>query len=348
MPVVCIVMALVLVYTSGCAGATKADHSQLAEANARAGEAGLNRSGAMAAPPGGLTAGGLAEEAFDEIRAELAALVELERRGRYEAGLGLYESGLRERLGDRAGAVFAAYKDLAYAYGRGTIKDTEIDERLGLLEDSARGDERPDPSVLSAISAIRLYRKAQWPEAHRALDLLVGADEAADSFARWMSLSARLESGQASASELERYSLMQARYSRMPEYWLRCMRAWEQPELRRDAAERSVLLAPSGPFALSARSALAESYGLRSDAGSTLLVRAEMDGLAALVEQSGDYRALSRLLPLLALPDNPLTMYAIGLLKQLGGSGGCREWLAQTARAHGGRVAERLSYAAGR
>jgi len=52
-------------------------------------------------------------EHLEASRSELASLAEMERRGQFAPGLGLYESGLRERSGDRSGAVFAAYKELA-------------------------------------------------------------------------------------------------------------------------------------------------------------------------------------------------------------------------------------------
>jgi hypothetical protein len=57
-------------------------------------------------------------------------IAEVERAGGYYPGLGLAESAMRERAGDYAGAVLAAYKELSWAYGYGGAGQAEAAEGL--------------------------------------------------------------------------------------------------------------------------------------------------------------------------------------------------------------------------
>lgn len=52
----------------------------------------------------------------------LDELAELERAGSWFQGMGLTESGIREKMSDYAGAVAAAYKELSWAFGKGIIE----------------------------------------------------------------------------------------------------------------------------------------------------------------------------------------------------------------------------------
>lgn len=286
--------------------------------------------------------GAIVVEEFAEL-AELAELAEFERRGRYVPGMGLYESSIRQRSGDSLGAVFAAYKDIAYAYGRGELGLQDVRSRLDLLEAKST-ESGSDGTVQAAIKAIRSCLSGDWQAAVPQLAGLGPGTGQQDSFQAWVVLAARLESGTVTAAELERYSMMQARYALLPEYWYRFYRAQTNVGIRRDSAERCVALAPGGPYSSESRTAIALSYGLERDDGAAILIPAEIEALAALAVRSGEPKRLEALLPVLGLPDNPLTLYAVGTLRGLCSVDVFRIWSVAMASESAGRRAERLRY----
>ena len=166
MPYRFIALAIIALVSTGCAGAQPRGIASSEDGASHA--AGSSTDGS--------------ESDIRAIRSELSSLAEMERRGRYEPGLGIHESGLRERAGDSSGAVFAAYKDLSYAYANGAVSEQDIDARLDRLDERAMSDGARDADVLSAVAAIRLFRSGKWAEAASALIVLAAGDGQADSF----------------------------------------------------------------------------------------------------------------------------------------------------------------------
>jgi hypothetical protein len=109
-------------------------------------------------------------------------------------------------------------------------------------------------------------------------------------------------------------------------------------------AERCINLAASGPYAAECRRILAELSGLDGKDGPALKTRNEIETISTAALQAGKPEMLEALLPLLALPDNPYTLYVSGTLRALSFSQAFRRWFSAEAEKANGRLAERLLY----
>jgi hypothetical protein len=109
-------------------------------------------------------------------------------------------------------------------------------------------------------------------------------------------------------------------------------------------AERCINLAPDGPYAAECRKLLAAAAGLDEKAGAALKTQAEIEDLISSAAQTANPAALSALFPLIALPDNPYTLYASGAMRSLAANGRFKEWFSGEAVKAKGRLAERLRY----
>jgi hypothetical protein len=109
-------------------------------------------------------------------------------------------------------------------------------------------------------------------------------------------------------------------------------------------AERCISLAPAGPFAKECRNILAASAGLDPRDGASLKSLAEIEGLLSRAVSGEDPALLSDLLPLISLPDNSYTVYAVGALRALADAPLFRDYLEALAEKSSGRLAERLRY----
>jgi hypothetical protein len=269
--------------------------------------------------------------------------------------MGLAESRLREEAGDYAGAVIAAFKELFYAYGAGSLGAEQV--RAG-LEAALSLDEVHD----AALAALAFF-DGRWKEAAESLGGFCD-DEEPDSFVRWMFLTSLLESGLLKGAQedgveavspagvtgvfdesrrtvLARYSAIRARYSGLAAYW------YHLALVSGEGAERCVDIAPLGPYAGECRKILAESFGLRGEAASALRTRAEIERAVSGAAAQGSAVLLEELFPLLALEDNPFTLYALGALNALSASPLFRNYLAARGRESSGRLEERLRYITG-
>ncbi|MDR1177425.1 MAG: hypothetical protein LBK64_01220 [Spirochaetaceae bacterium] len=286
----------------------------------------------------------------EEIVSALDLLAGTERSSGFRSGMGLAESRLREEAGDYAGAVMAAFKELFYAYGAGSLGGEQV--RAG-LEAALSLDEVHD----AALAALAFF-DGRWKEAAEGLDGLRDGEEP-DSFVQWMFLASLLESGLLKGAQedgplaggsvfdesrravLARYSAIRARYSGLAAYW------YHLAIVSGEGAERCVDIAPLGPYAGECRKILAESCGLRGDAASALRTRAEIERAVSGAAAQGSAALLEELFPLLALEDNPFTLYALGALNALSASPLFRNYLAARGRESSGRLEERLRYITG-
>lgn len=270
-------------------------------------------------------------------------LAELERAGSWIQGMALTESTLRENAGDYAGAVAAAYKELAHAYGRGLIQKEEIENGLlNLLEIKS------DYHVTAAANAVHAFVKEQWAEALEGFAQLFDQYEEPDSFGSWMMLVCALETNKASAETEDRrtgaaYKAIRARYAQFPEYWFRGARAFSGA-IAADYAENCINTSTQGPFAGECRRILASHIGLKNEDSSSIKTKKEIESIITLSVSAGNPEHLDSLLPLISLPDNPYTVYAAGALRALTPVPVFREYFARQAASSSGRSAERLSY----
>ena len=120
----------------------------------------------------------LNETELDSLTRSLSELAELERAGSWFQGMALAESSIRETMGDYAGAVAAAYKELSRAYGVGLIQKNELEQSILNLLAAADQD-----IVIAASNAIIAFQNEKWIEAAKALRSLFNELDEPDGFA---------------------------------------------------------------------------------------------------------------------------------------------------------------------
>jgi len=284
----------------------------------------------------------------------LDELAEVERAGSWFQGMGLTESSLRENAGDYTGAVAAAYKELAWAYGMGLLKKEDLNN--GLLNVLAvKGED----SVTAATNAILAFFNEQWTDAAAGLKPLFNEADEPDGFGRWMMLVCTLELSVLELSAQEQdtrrlsiqeerraaaaYKSIRARYAHFPEYWYRGARAFPG-SIGAEFAENCINSSPQGPFAQESRKILAAHIGLKTEDGLAIKTKKEIETIISQAVNSGNPQILDSLLPLISLPDNPYTVYAVGALRALTSVPRFRDYFNKQAASAKGRLAERLSY----
>ena len=282
------------------------------------------------------SAGGADSRAY--LRNSLDDFAALERAGSWFEGLALAESGVRENAGDYAGAVAAAYKELAWAYGRGVIQKEDLEQ--GLLNVLAIKNEE---AVTAAANAILAFAREQWTEAAAGLEPLFDEMEEPDGFGRWMILVCALEKNREERRAGAAYKAIRARYVQFPEYWYRGARAFSG-FVSAEYAENCINSSPRGPFADECRNILAAFSGLTNEDGLSIKTKIEIETIISNSLNSGNPRLLDPLLPLISLPDNPYTVYAAGMLRALNSVPEYKDYFNTQAAAAKGRLAERLSY----
>jgi hypothetical protein len=268
----------------------------------------------------------------------LDELAEIERAGSWIQGMALTESGIRENDGDYAGAVAAAYKEMAWAYGRGMIQKAEIEQ--GLLKLLAIKSEE---DVIAAANAVLAFAEEQWTQAATGLETLFGESEEPDGFGSWMLLVCALEKDKEDRRAGAAYKSIRARYVPFPEYWYRGARAFSGA-VAAEYAENCINSSVQGPFAGECRKILASFTGLKTEDGLSIKTKKEIEAVISQSVNSGDPKLLDSLLPLIGLPDNPYTIYAVGAMRALTGVPAFRSYFSGQAASSAGRLAERLSY----
>jgi hypothetical protein len=308
----------------------------------------------------------------------LDRFAERERLSGFETGSGLREAAIREQGGDYAGAVFAAFKELLWAYS--FAKETEhtaatdaIESAFRAMSDSFRslsGSASAKPAQDAAQSAAQSAAQASLAflrgsyEESGALLAEIPHDEAdPDGFSAWMRLVCALETAanpsgpqtgfqEADENTLRRlrasYAAMRSRYEKLPAYWYfgaRNMRGENIPAY----AERAINLSPNGPYAEDARALIAEFAGLSSDDGKAILSQYEIETIAVQAVKAESPEMLAALFPLAALPDNPYTLYAEGVMRGLASNEHIKNYFSAHLRAIKSdkkqtRLAERLAY----
>jgi hypothetical protein len=302
-----------------------------AEKTARA----RQENGAFAKTAAGAADTGALLRSLDEV-------AELERAGSWLAGMALTESGIRENAGDYAGAVLAAYKELSFAYGRGLIQKDDVERGL-LNVREMEGDATVTAVTSASADAALAFARGRWDEAASALEKLFDSGEEPDGFASWMILACSLEKNAADRRTAAAYKSIRARYAQFPEFWYRGARAFSD-SIAAEYAENCINSAPNGPFAEECRKILAAYTGLKTEEGAAIKTKKEIESAISLSVSAGNPALLDPLLPLIALPDNPYTVYAVGALRALTGARPFRDYFNGKAASASGRLAERLAY----
>jgi len=301
-----------------------ADHRQEHSANEK------SSAGNLSAPAG--------ESELPSILQKLDELAELERTGTWLQGMALTESSLRESAGDYSGAVAAAYKELSRAYSLGLIQKSDLEQGLiNLL--SVQGEE----TVTFTANAIIAFFNERWDEAASGLKSIFNELDEPDGFGRWMILVCALEKNPQDRQAAAAYRSIRARYAQFPEFWYRGARAFSGA-IAAEFAENCINSSPQGPFAQESRRILASYTGLKIEDGVSLLTKREIESIISQSVNANNPQILDSLLPLIGLPDNPYTVYAVGALRSLINVPVFRDYFNRQASSARGRLAERLTF----
>jgi len=273
-----------------------------------------------------------------ELLNSLDGIAQLERAGSWVQGIAIAESSMRESAGDYAGALAAAYKELAWAYGRGLIQKEDIE--AGLLNVLALKNEE---TVTAAANAILAFVREQWGEAYAGLLPFFDNLDEPDSFGRWMILVCALEQNRDDRRAGAFYKAIRARYAHFPEYWYRGAKAFSGIA-GAEYAENCINSSPNGPFAGECRNILAAFSGLKRGDAPFIKTKTEIETIITKSFNAGNPVLLDSLFPLISLPDNPYTVYAVNSLRSLTSIPKFRDFLTEQAESSKGRLAERLSY----
>jgi len=271
----------------------------------------------------------------EALLSALDSTIALERSGVFTQGMGIRESILRENLDDFIGAVMAAYKELAWAYGMGIIDKAAVEQ--GMVNAFGLGG-----LPAEAARACLAFTQGNWAEAESLLRQFNPSEEI-DSINQWMLLSCALEQESNDRQSADTYRAIHSRYAKFPEYWYRGARVFNG-SFSAEYAEYCAALAPTGPFAAECRLIMAANAGLNPKDGQFLRARPEIDQLVSRSVSQGEPALLNDLMPLISLPDNSYTVYAVNLLRSLVSAPAFREYFNDTSAHASGRLSERLSY----
>jgi len=286
-------------------------------------------------------AGALTPSDVERISGLLEELAELERSGIYRPEMGMAESGLKEKLGDYAGAVVAAYKEMSWLYGHGFLEMEAVVQ--GLDRVMAIDDLEAYEGASQTAHALLAFTQGRWDDAERQLVALFGDTDEPDGFVRWMLLSCALEKDPSDRKAGTAYRAIRARYVLFPEYWYRGAKVFSGT-IASEFAETCINLAPEGPFAEECRGLLASLSGLREEDGPAIRSKNEIEGLISQAVSKGNPQLLAQLIPLITLAENPYTVYAIGALKALASNPHFKGYFDGLAVSSSGRLADRLAY----
>ncbi len=280
----------------------------------------------------------------DEPESALDALAAYESAFPYEPGSGLVESSLRERTGDKDGAVLAAFKDGLNAYEAGAVGIEELEFRLSELERVlADSVANPAGGGLAALETARAYLRADWAAAARALTRVTTRSSAK----AWIGATAGLAPGDAASERA--FVEAETAFGFLPSYRLRFASAFAGDRTRlasvRAACETGIDLAPSGPLAVALRRELGRALGIDVAESGKLRTRGELEAAGYRAAASRDPAFLAPAIGTFELPDNDYTLFAVGLVKGFASEPVFRSALERELGTSSGRRAERLRYA---
>lgn len=276
----------------------------------------------------------------------LKIIADRERDGVYIPGLALQEAALHESDGDAGAALLAAFRELLWAYILLPVDDEHALDKEQLLERIAGAAALyPDNEQLCTVhNALASYIKEDWQHAADLLASCIHEDDEPDAFVHFLHLSCLLEAGHDDESLRRSFALLRGRYESFPLYWFYAARFGSR---RLEAAEHCIALSPKGPYAQGARSILAELSGLEASDAEHLRIRAEIENAIEKSLSAKDPSLLHVLFPLLALPDNPFTLYALSSFRVLSEAHEYSLFFMDQSKQSSGRLAERLRYASG-
>jgi hypothetical protein len=237
------------------------------------------------------------------------------------------------------------------------VTKNSIETGIKNIKELYSKENKPDVSdekrieALNAADAVIYFIKGQYKNAAAILSILFRNEDEPDAFSRWMLLVCGMEQDGANRAEQSQYAAIQARYSVFPAYWYFGARNFSGA-IATDYAERCINVSPGGPYAAECRNKLAVFVGLNPSDGKVMLSRDEIKQIITDSIRNYDPELLSALIPLIALNDNPYTVFASGALRELAVDEKYKTWFekqAVSARKNSGAnsfLAGRLNYIA--
>jgi hypothetical protein len=169
-------------------------------------------------------------------------------------------------------------------------------------------------------------------------------------FGEYIMLAARLESGSASAAQLERYILLEPALKSFQAYYYHLWRGMRK-ELRsysakaaRPLLEKCAALAPASTMARESRRELGRLIGIGETAGEKLLVPAEIEAVFSRILAGAPFARLEPVMALLDTPDNDYQLSCMYALGKLSADPAMKAYIARRAETASGKLRERLSY----
>jgi hypothetical protein len=272
----------------------------------------------------------------------ILAMSEFQKAFPYYPGIGLLESECYERVSDESSAILCAYKE--YEFQRSfansshkavfEVPDSALEKRGAASSGAQKSAER-------LVASLKAFSAGDWKA-------VVGVP--CHGFGEYVVLAAKLESGPASAADLERYILLEPYLKSFQSYYGHLWHVLKKDErsysakAARPLLEKCVALAPASSLALEARGELGRLAGIGKAAGEKLLVPAEIDAIFTDILAGAPFSRLDPVLALLETPDNDYQLNCVCALGKISADPGLRAYLSAKAKSAQGKLRERLTY----
>ena len=189
------------------------------------------------------------------------------------------------------------------------------------------------------------FARQDWTAAAR----ILGRRDGAGTFEKYLLLSARIETKQATGADMDAYAGLLPAMRSLPPYFYRLYLGLkglptQSSDRLADVLESAINLAPRAESAGTYRRELAGVLGLSTSDSARLLTRAELSTAAEKAAVTGESALLEPLVATLELKDNRTTFIAVGILRAFAKDGRFRSYIVDRRKSSTGRAKERLEY----
>jgi tetratricopeptide (TPR) repeat protein len=278
-----------------------------------------------------------------------AVLFEYQRRYAFVPGTGLMESMILEKLGRLGESVLCAFKELEYQRYSAGAEDAAVLANLWTLSRALS-----DGNAKAVAETLIAFVQGRWSDVVRDARQLESLF--ADPFARYVLLSARLESADrtrtagAAAATIMEYQALEPSLRGLAGFYYHLWRGMKKGGgaytlvTMQAILEKCILLGPTTAYARETRREIGRLLGLAPTDAEKLLLGAELDAIASAVVSRADLSALNSVIELLAIPDNSYEMAGVMVMRQLKRIESVDSFLHEQAGSAHGRLKERLGF----
>jgi len=275
----------------------------------------------------------------ERIHKMLDELANIERSGRYNEQAALIEVGLRKELGDITGGLAAIYRFMTWKHGHGNMTKEHIEQNLhGIILENSSVNE----GVAQTAHALLAFSQGRYRESLNMLSDIFGEPAEPDGFVTLLYMSCLLEINPQDHVTAFAYMALNMRYTLHPEYWYRGARLFSGARAV-EYAETCINIAPRGPYANECRIIIGTIFGLGEEDAVLIRSKVEIQAMISVAVSMDSPEILAPLLPLLALPENPATVYAEGALRALVQHQSFKAYFDGLAASSNGLLADRLA-----